>query len=145
MDEETRQQVAARVADLGMFGQERVAREAIEAALEVVPAADAYRVFEDEPSIVAEIVTETRLFTATITGDMSDYIVIEITTRRLDEKTVGVAMVQRRGRQAWTFQFSENDTLTVDRGKDEPFARALASRLGWAPPDVDRIPAGAEA
>jgi hypothetical protein len=45
-------------------------------------------------------------------------------------------------RRVWTFQFGEDDTVTVDRRDDDRFARALAGRLGWAAPDSDPDPDG---
>jgi hypothetical protein len=137
MDQETRTQIAARVLDVTGFFHEEYARNAIDGALQLVPRSLGYRVREGEGATVVEIVTETRLFTATVTSDQNDHVVVDLTARRLDEALVDVNMTQRGQRRFWTFQFGEDDAITVDRADDAPFAQALASRLGWAEPTAD--------
>jgi hypothetical protein len=81
---------------------------------------------------LVELVTEARLFTATVTADRNDYIVVQLSARVLDDGLIEVNMEQRASRRVWMFRFSEDDTLIVDRSDDEPFAQALAGCLGWA-------------
>jgi hypothetical protein len=83
---------------------------------------------------VIELVTETLFFTATVTSDRNDHVNVELSTRPLDDASVDVKMRQGN-RRVWTFRFDDGHTITVDRADDEPFARALASRLGWVAPD----------
>jgi hypothetical protein len=120
----------------GGFFHEQMVRDEVERALELVPEPFGDRVRGHDDGTVVELVTNTRLFTATVTSDQHDYIVVEFTARRLDDTTVDVNMTQRRGRRAWTFRFDKDDTVTVDRSDDEAFARALAAQLGWAAPDA---------
>jgi hypothetical protein len=130
MDEQNRQRLAGRVVEVSAG---KMAREEIERALELVPQPLSDRVRVHDQSTLVELVTKTRLFTATVMSGGNDHAIVKLTSRRLDDGLVAVEMEQRGGRRDWTFQFGKGDPVIVNRTEDEAFARALAGCLGWAP------------
>jgi hypothetical protein len=144
MDEETRTRIAGRVIEVSdSFYSERIAYE-IERALELVPQPLGDRVRLHDSSVVVELVTETRLFTAVIdVDDRTSVVVVQLSSRRLDDGLADVEMKQHGGRRFWTFRFGGDDSISADGrtlpeviNDDERFAQALAGRLGWVPPDA---------
>jgi hypothetical protein len=95
---------------------------------------------------VVEIVTEARLFTAVLTRDQSQSVVVRVSARRLTDGRCDVELEQHGGRRYWTFRFTDGPSVKIDGrssltegklvpGDDELFAQAWAGALGWAAPD----------
>jgi hypothetical protein len=162
MDEKNRTRVVCEVLEeLTRNDDEREQiRGDIERALQLLPKVLGVRVRDDErvdPSagppaksqetILFELVTEARLFTARVTRESSEppMVSVQLRGRQFDDGVVDAEMTQHGHKRTWTFwpgappkQRSSVDGQTLDDGPDEDelFARALASRLGWGSPDV---------
>ena len=102
MDEATRKRLAGRVLQVsdGIYS-ERAADE-IERALELVPQPLGDRVLLHDGSILVELVTETRLFTAVV-DERADVVRVLLSSRRLDDGLVDMEMEQHGARRSWAF------------------------------------------